>query len=231
MDSTNDGSGWRAACLRGAAAALGFAFVQGGVSMRRLLHLSVLAGALLAAGCGSETSEHGNASAPAGTRPDAAASATDPCSLVTAEEVGAIIGDKIVATEKGEGSCVYQTADAQASSVEIELNQSDAAGQMDIAKRTAGFLKGMGDAAAKEGGAAGKDVQAMLSESGDAPKVGDEAFFGPNSQLSVRKGASYVAILPPIMRSRMAARNPLLSADDKKKMAVAIAEKAVSRLP
>lgn len=186
---------------------------------------------LAVAGCGGG-SETGNAAGAPAQESAASAGAgqqTDPCSLVTAEEVGEILGDKIVAVKPAEGSCTYETADAQASSVTIELNQTDAAGQMDVARRTAGALKGIGEQAAAEG-AAGQDVNAMLSDSGAAPKVGDEAFFGANSQLSVRKGNSYIAVQPPIMRSRMAGGNPLLSSEDKKKMALAIAEKAVTRL-
>ena len=198
--------------------------------MHRLLGV-VAFSAFVLAGCGGTKGQESNEVSPAASTAAAARETTDPCSLVTADEVGAIIGDKVVSTQETDGACEYQTADAQASSVTIELNQSDAAGQMDIAKRTAGFLRGMGEQAAKEGGAAGQDVNMMLSDSGDSPKVGDEAFFGPNAQLSVRNGASYIAISPPIMRSRIAAGNPLLSADDRKKMAIALAEKAVARLP
>lgn len=155
---------------------------------------------------------------------------TDPCSLVTADEVGQIIGDKIVGTKAASGSCEYDTQDAAASSVTLELNQSDAAGEMHTAKQAAGVLKGMGAEAANGGGAAGADVNAMLSQSGATPKLGDESFFGPNQELSVRKGASYIAVQPPLMRSRMAGGNPLLSDDDKKKMAITIAQKALARL-
>jgi len=189
--------------------------------------------AMALAGCGSKTgdADSANANAGSGAPATAAAQASDPCKLVTAEEVGAIIGDKVVATKPTDDGCAWETEDAQASTVTIELNQKDAAGQMEIAKKTAGFLKDMGSQAASEGGAAGQDVNAMLSDSGGTPKIGDEAFFGANSQLSVRKGNSYIAIDPPIMRSRMANGNPMLSADDKKKIALAIAERAVARLP
>ena len=183
---------------------------------------------LALSGCGSQSGE-GNAAAEE-TAAGPAAAATDPCSLVTTDEVGTIIGEPITGMEKGDGSCTYQTADAQASSVTLELNQSDAAGAMDVARKAAGVLKDIGSSVAGEGGA-GADVNAAISDSGDTPKIGDEAFFGPNQQLSVRKGNSYIAVTPPIMRSRMSAGNPLLSGDDKKKMAVALAEKAVARLP
>ena len=192
--------------------------------------IALAATAALAA-CGGNKADGDSTSAGDGPAPPAtAAAATDPCSLVTPEEVGSVIGEKITGTEKSDGSCTYQTADAQASSVTIELNQTNAKGEMEAQKSAAGVLKDMGSAAAGQGGA-GADVNAMLSESGDMPKIGDEAFFASNQQLSVLKGSSYVAVTPPMMRSRMSGGNPLLSAGDKKKMAIAIAEKAVARLP
>ncbi|HVF37541.1 MAG TPA: hypothetical protein VNA29_06320 [Sphingomicrobium sp.] len=178
--------------------------------------------------CGSKPESEGNGATAAGTN---VAAAADPCTLVTAEEVGAILGDTIVATSPTDGGCTYETADAQASSVTIELDQADAKGAMDVARSAAGVLGEMGAEAAREGGAAGEEVNGMLSDSGDTARLGDEAFFGPNQQLSIRKGNSYIAIQPPMMKSRMAAGNPMLSAGDKKKLAIAIAEKAVARLP
>ena len=193
----------------------------------RMVSGVALALTLALAGCGS-AEEAGSANTAAGGTETAAT--TDPCSLLTNEEVATVIGEPVTGTEKGEGSCTWQTADAQASSVTVELNQTDAAGEMATAKQAAGVLKDMGSAVADQGGA-GADVNAAISDSGETPKVGDEAFFGPNSQLSVRKGTSYIAVSPPMMRSRMSAGNPMLSADDKKKMALALAEKAVARLP
>ena len=178
--------------------------------------------------CGGAVGSDGENQATAAATP--APKASDPCSLATAEEVGAVLGEPIVATEPGEGSCQYQTADAMASSVTIELNQSDAAGQMATARQAASDLQDVGAAVADQGGA-GADTNALISAGGESPRLGDESFFGPNQQLSVRKGSSYIAISPPMMRSRMAGGNPILSADDKKRMALAIAEKAVARLP
>jgi hypothetical protein len=185
--------------------------------------------ALTLVGCGSEDSSSGTAETENAVA-ETAASGADPCSLVTSEEIAAVIGEPIVGKAANDGRCEYQTADAAASSVTIELDQADALGAMDVARKAAGVLKDVGGAVADQGGA-GADVNAALSDSGDSPKIGEEAFFGPNQQLSVRKGSSYIAVSPPMMRSRMAAGNPMLSAADKKKMAMAIAEKAVSRLP
>ena len=154
----------------------------------------------------------------------------DPCSLVTADEVAAIVGDKIVATKPAEGRCSYETADAQASSVTVEVDHKDAENHMRVERDTAKVLGKMGEDAAEEG-PAGADVNAMLSQSSDAPGIGDEALFDTNSRLSVRKGTVYLAVEPPMMRSRMAGGSPLLSAEDKRKMALTIAEKALARLP
>lgn len=191
------------------------------------------AGAALAialAACGSGAPDAGNGAEAGSNASEAAAAVIDPCSLVTADEVGAIVGDKIVATKPGEGRCSYETADAQAAAVTIEVDQKDARNHMQVERDTAKALGRMGGAAAGEG-AAGQDVNAMLSDSSDAPGIGDEALFDINSRLSVRKGSVYVAVEPPMMRSRMAGGSPLLSAADKRKMALAIAEKALTRLP
>ena len=193
----------------------------------RIIGLSVVALALAACGSGGEagnSAEAGENAAVAEGKP------IDPCSLATAEEVGAVVGDKIVATKPDEGRCTYETADAQASAVIIEVDQKDAENHMRVERDTARVLGKMGGAAATEG-AAGQQVNTMLNESSDAPGIGDEALFDINSRLSVRKGNIYLAVEPPMMRSRMAAGSPMLSTADKRKMALAIAEKALARLP
>lgn len=200
--------------------------------MKILLNAIISLLALGTVACGSDPDAGGNgAEADETTAPAGLAQTRDACGLITAEEVGEIIGDKIVATKPSDGACSYETADAQASSVAIEIDQTDAKGAMNLARSAAGALGTLGAEAASQGGAAGEELNAVLSESGDAANVGDEAFFGPNEQLSVRKGTSYIAIQPPMMRSRMAAGNPQLSAGDRRNLAIAIAGKAVGRLP
>ena len=193
----------------------------------RIIGLGVVALAL--AGCGSGGGA-GNSTEAGEAASTPAEAKLNPCSLATAEEVGAIIGDKIVATKPDEGRCTYETADAQASAVTIEVDQKDAENHMRVERDTARVLGKMGGAAASEG-APGQQVNSMLNESSDAPGIGDEALFDINSRLSVRKGSIYLAVEPPMMRSRMAAGNPMLSTADKRKMALAIAEKALARLP
>jgi hypothetical protein len=141
---------------------------------------SVLLGLALAS-CGSANDEAGTAAAQEGNgaaATSAAATQTDPCSLVTAAEVGEIIGGQIVASKPGEGSCTYDTEDAGASSVTIEVDQTDAADAMDTARRAAGALKSMGAQAAANG-PVGQDVNAMLSDSGEAPSVATRPSSAP----------------------------------------------------
>lgn len=194
----------------------------------RNIGLGVAALALAACGSGGDAGNDADAARNAATA--AAAKPIDPCSLVTAEEVGAAIGDTITATKPAEGRCTYETADAQAASVVVEVDQKDARNHMQVERDTAKVLGKMGGAAASEG-PAGRDVNAMLSDSSEAPGIGDEALFDINSRLSVRKGNTYLAVEPPMMRSRMSGGSPLLSAEDKRKMALAIAQKALTRLP
>ena len=193
----------------------------------RFSNTAAVLAAIMLAGCGSGGDDQANSSAPAGTT---AAEPTDPCSLVSAEEVAEAIGEQVVATRPGEGSCTYETADPQASNVTIEVNETDAAGQMDIARRSAGALRDIGGEAASEGGAAGQDLNSMVTGMAPVPKLGDEAFFGPNSELNVRKSFRYLKVAPPLMRSRMSGGNPTLTEEEKQQMAVKIAHRALGRL-
>jgi hypothetical protein len=192
------------------------------------------AGALVLAlgACGGGDSEEsaanvsGGGDAPAAA--EASASTLDPCSLVTTAEVAAAIGEEVSAAKADGTTCTYETADV-ASAVTVEAKKGAAEAEMDVQRKTAELLSGIGKAASSQGGA-GEDVNQMLQQSGDQPKIGDDALFGPNQMLSVRKGDTYIAVQPPMMRSRMSGGNPLLSKEDKQKMAVAIAEKAVGRV-
>lgn len=200
-----------------------------GMPMRRSTSFTMLA-AITLAGCGSggeDSAQGASETTPAATH----SAAIQPCSLVTTAEVGQIIGDKVVAARPGEGSCTYETADAQGSSVTIELNRTDARAQMEMARSTTGALQDIGAEAARQGGAAGRGLNAALGNSGGSPKLGDQAFFGPNAQLSVLEGNSYLAISPPVMRSRMSGANPTLTTQERKLMAVVIAKTALTRLP
>lgn len=179
-------------------------------------------------GCGSE--QRGDNAAPEASDNGGGPAATrDPCALVTREEVAAAIGEAIVqARSDGEG-CSYETEDAMASSVKVEVARTGGAQEMQAARDAAGVLGRIGGKMAEGKGAEAQAGEAM-AEGGAAPGLGDQAFFGANQQLHVLKGDSYLAVSPPTMRSRMSGGNPLLSADRKRAMARAIAEKALARL-
>ena len=177
------------------------------------------------AGCGSSTPEEaaGNEAAVA-----APAAATDPCAFATKEEVSAATGETIIQAQADGDRCTYQTDDAMAASVEVELKPNGGAEEMEIARRATGVLADMGNEMKSAGGAEGDVGNAIAS--GGAAKLGDASFFGPNEQLHVLKGDVYFSVTPPTMRSRMSGGNPMLSADDKRKMATAVAERVLSKL-
>jgi hypothetical protein len=198
--------------------------------MRHFPMLPMIVCAVALAGCGSdaanEASPKGDEVAASSTRPTAAA---DPCSFISREDVTAITGEAVVGTKAEGDTCRYETADAMASSVQVDIKQSGGKEEMDVARSAAGALGSMGADLKESGGAAG-DTGTLLAESGAAPKIGDQAFFGPNQQLSVLKGDIYFAVSPPQMRSRMSGGNPLLPVDKKREMAAAIAQKIASKL-
>jgi hypothetical protein len=184
--------------------------------------------AMAAQGCGSEP-ESENGAVPAASADGASATSADPCALVTKEEVAAAIGEAVVQAKSGGKACTYETEDAMASSVTVEVTRSGGAGEMQAARDAAAVLGKIGGKMAEGTGAEAEAGEAM-AEGGAAPGLGDQAFFGANQQLHVLKGDSYLAVSPPTMRSRMSGGNPLLSADQKRAMARAIAEKALARL-
>lgn len=197
--------------------------------MRVPMRLLVVCGtAGMVAGCGS--GDESNAIANGGDNAVAVTAAVDPCGLLTAEEVAAVVGEKIVSAKAEGDTCTYANDDA--GSVEVQYSRGDAETQMATDRQVAGVLGKMGDEAAESGGAAGADVNAMIHDGGGSANIGDESLVGPNARLSFRKGDSYVAITPPIMHSRISySGNPMISTEDKQKMARDLALKALAKLP
>ncbi len=200
--------------------------------MRHDFTSSALVGAFALAlpGCGApstnETSPSGAVAAESGAT---SAVSANPCSLISKEDIAAITGEAVVETKAEGTTCRYETEDAMASSVQIDVKQSGGKAGMEIARTAAGALGSIGDQMKNSDGAEA-DTGALVSESASAPKIGDQAFFAANQQLHVLKGDSYFAVSPPQMRSRMSGGNPLLPADKKREMAVAIAQKIVTKL-
>ena len=198
--------------------------------MRYLPTLPIILCTLALAGCGgeatNEASPSGNEMAATGAKPAAAA---DPCSFISKEEVAAVTGETIVETKAEGDSCRYESDDAMASFVQVDIKQSGGKEEMEVARSAAGALGDIG-ADMKESDGAEGDTGELLAESGAAPKIGDQAFFGPNQQLSVLKGDAYFSVSPPQMRSRMSGGNPLLPTEKKREMAAAIAQKIAGKL-
>ena len=192
--------------------------------------MPILACALALAACGTEAtndaSPQGNQAAEAGAKP---AAAGDPCAFITKEEVAAVTGETVVQTKAEGDTCRYETDDAMASSVQVDIKQSGGKEEMEIARTASGALGSIGDEMKESDGATG-DTGEMLAESAAAPKIGDQAFFGANSQLHVLKGDAYFSVLPPHMKSRMSAGNPMLSSEKKRDIATAVAQKIASKL-
>jgi hypothetical protein len=116
-----------------------------------------------------------------------------------------------------------------ASSVQVDIKQSGGKEEMEIARTASAALGSIGDQMKNTGGAEA-DTGERIGESASAPKIGDQAFFGANQQLHVLKGDAYFAVSPPQMRSRMSGGNPLLPVEKKREIAVALAQKIVTKL-
>ena len=200
--------------------------------MRTLLRPTfVCALALAAAACGGGGT---NDAAPAGA--DAAASGAqtaeatvDPCSLVSKEDVAAVTGEAVLQTKADGQTCRYETDD-DASALQVDVKATGGREEMEVMRKVSGTISDIGEDLKGEGGAKG-DTGEILAERGAAPKIGDEAFFGANSQLHVLKGDAYFAVLPPIMKSRIStAGNPLLSSEQKREIATGVAQKIAAKL-
>ena len=203
-----------------------------GGSMRHnpILHTFVCALAITVAGCGGEPTNEASASGEnAGEAAAGTVASADPCSFISKEEVTAVLGETILETKSEDQTCRYETDDP-ASAIQVDIKQSGGREEMGIARSASGALGSIGDDMKNAGGAEG-DTGEILAEKAAAPKIGDQSFFGMNTQLHVLKGDTYFAVLPPIMRSRMSADgNPLLSSEKKREIAVAIAQKIVTKI-
>jgi hypothetical protein len=176
---------------------------------------------------GEEQKQDSNQSA--ATESKAEVAAIDPCSLVTAEEVALVIGEKVLAAKAEDNGCIYETEDADASTVNVEVKQGGAAEEMETVRGGAKLLGNIGGGMKDKEGAVG-DVGNVLAAKQEGAGVGDDSLFDASGRLHIRKGDFYVVVGPPIMRSRMSGGNPLLSGAERRKMATEIAQKAVRKI-
>jgi len=95
--------------------------------------------------------------------------------ILTKEEVGAILGQPVTAVEGKNKHLKYKT-DSMFIETTIEVDERDAVGAMQGARKATGMLGGAPEA---------------------VPGLGDEAFFGAMSTLYVRKGDSMALIQAP----------------------------------
>jgi len=141
----------------------------------------VLLGALVFAGIACGRTDSGSpASSRAGVSRRSSRAGGSAASLVTKEEVSAILGVPVTALEpSGEASVTYKTADPMMyATLEVERKDGaeDAERAMAGARKATGFLGGTPQPAAG---------------------LGDDAFFGAMSVLYVRKGSVVLNIAPP----------------------------------
>jgi hypothetical protein len=198
------------------------------MAVRNWALAGLLAVGLQACGSGEGDGAASNGAEAAGSAP-AAAAAADPCALVTKEEVQAATRETIVAAKAGGEACTYESDDAMASSVTITVRWTNGPLEMAMAREAAVALDRMGSGMAETKGAEG-DAGAAMTSGGAVAGIGGEAFFGSNEELHVLKKGVYFAVTPPTMRSRMSGGNPMLSAEQKREMARAIAQKAAARI-
>lgn len=197
--------------------------------MHHLKILPIIVGAIALAACGGESAKETSAQSAEADAPGKPPTSSDPCGYIGKDEVAAIIGETVVNASADGDMCRYETEDAMASAVQLDVKQSGGAAEMDAARSAAGTLGNIGGQSQGAAGAEG-DAGALIAETAAAPKIGDSAFFGANAQLHVLKGDAYFAVQPPQMRSRMSAGNPMLSTEQKREMAVAIAQRVAAKL-
>jgi hypothetical protein len=190
---------------------------------------------LMLASCGGGASQgNGTDTAAAGSGDEAAVAAkgnpVDPCSLITPAEMTAITTDAVSSATADDTTCTYHSKPDDG--VALVVDATGGLKQMQVIHNTAKLLGGMGASVADKGGA-GKDVSELLKEhKEEAPKLGDEAVWGMNTMLSVRQGNAFVSVTPPIMHDPTNHPGyPLVPVEEKRKIAIAVAEKALAKLP
>jgi hypothetical protein len=195
--------------------------------------LSVMA--LTLAGCGSKPAAQPGANEAAtssNSAPVSTAVAFDPCSVLTADEVTAVITDKITQTKANDHSCEYHAGPNDTDGTQIMIYQSGGTEQMQDIRKANQLLGGLGSAVSAQGDV-GKDVQASITPpaEGGAPAIGDEAVWEPNDVLAVRKGDAFVQVTPPIVRFGSNGSIPKMISDvDKRAISQKLAEAALAKL-
>jgi hypothetical protein len=191
--------------------------------------------ALTLAGCGSKPAASpttNEAAASSNSPPARSAAGFDPCSLVTADKVTAIIADKITQTEVNDHSCEYHAGPTDEEGTQIMIFKTGGTAQMQDTRKANQLLAGIGGAVSLQGDV-GKDVQASITP---PPKrgawtIGDETVWQPNGVLAVRKGELFVQVTPPIVRFGANGSIPtMISNKDKRAISQKLAEATLAEL-
>lgn len=153
----------------------------------------------------------------------------DPCSLLSAAEMSEITTDAVTGTSRDAATCTYHSDPNDG--VQLTVMKTGGAKQMEVVHRTAGVLGGMGNAVADKGGAGADTADLLKKDKTAPPALGDEAAWGLNTVLSVRKGDMFVEVTPPMMHDpKTHPGYPLVKTDEKRAIAQKIAEKVLAKL-
>jgi len=190
-----------------------------------MICMTVMAAGLALTSCGGSGKTGGTGE----TAGISSGSLIDPCSVLSAAEISAITTDTVTRTSHDAATCTYHSDPDDG--VQLTIMKSGGAKQMEVVHRAAGVLGGMGNAVANKGGA-GADAANLLKKDKTAPpSLGDEAAWGLNTVLSVRKGDMFVEVSPPIMHDpKTHPGYPLVKTDEKRAIAQKIAEKVLAKL-
>lgn len=154
----------------------------------------------------------------------------DPCSLLTPAEMTAITTDRVKEATADGDTCKY-VSDPNDDGVTLVAVRTGGKDKMETAKRAANLLEGMGGAVKDKGGA-GADAAAMMKkDSAAVPQLGDQTMWGMNNTLSVLRGDAYVEVTPPLMHDPANHSGyPIVRSEEKRAIAVKVAQAALARL-
>lgn len=193
----------------------------------RTIGLSALLLSISLSGCGGSDTSTGN-EAPAATGGAAEVAKADPCSFITPAEVAAITGSPVSRATKSGDTCKYHANPDDGAEVTVDL--TDGVKKMDIARKTAELLGGIGKHVAQKDGA-GADTGALLTASKDSPGIGDESLWGVNGTVTARDGAAFVEVMAPVMHDPAVVSGiPLIPAAKRREIAVAIAARVLENI-
>lgn len=201
-------------------------------SLARIARLLAASAALALTGCGSkQPATDTNAAAEVSATSSESAAPLNPCSLLTADEVGGITTDKVRAAEREDNTCTYKSGPGDDDGLQVQVFKGEGEKQMRAFRGAGGLLSGMGAAVKDKGGAGANAAAMMKTDSTAAPTLGDEAAWGMNTMLAVRKGADYIQVTPPLMHDPANHPGyPLIGGTEKRAIVLTAAKKALARL-